>query len=57
MLADMAKNQNRDLATSHESALQEVTRRITTEVDVILATLAAAVASSTSLHIDIVSNS
>lgn len=55
MLIDMTQNQSRDLANSHESALQEVTLRMTSEVDVILAALAAAVVSSTSLHREIVS--
>ncbi|KAL6866642.1 hypothetical protein J3F83DRAFT_116580 [Trichoderma novae-zelandiae] len=53
MLVDMTQSQNRDLTTSHESTLQEVTLRITTEADVILAALTAAVASSTSLHREI----
>ncbi|KAL7816217.1 hypothetical protein V8C26DRAFT_97895 [Trichoderma gracile] len=53
MLVGVAQKQNRDLATSHEATLQEVTLRITSEVDVILAALAAAVASSTSLHREI----
>ncbi|PNP51555.1 hypothetical protein THARTR1_07811 [Trichoderma harzianum] len=53
MLVDVTQNQSHDLSTSHESALQEATLRITGEVDVILAALAAAVASSTSLHREI----
>jgi hypothetical protein len=54
MLVGVAQKQNRELATSHEASLQEVTLRITSEVDVILAALAAAVASSTSLRREIV---
>ncbi|KAL7913259.1 hypothetical protein GGI35DRAFT_491432 [Trichoderma velutinum] len=53
MLVDVTQNQSHDLTTSHESALQEATLRITNEVDVILAALAAAVTSSTSLHREI----
>ncbi|PTB76682.1 hypothetical protein M440DRAFT_1438458 [Trichoderma longibrachiatum ATCC 18648] len=53
MLVGVAQKQNRDLATSHGATLQEVSLRITSEVDVILAALAAAVASSSSLHREI----
>ncbi|KAM0251278.1 hypothetical protein ACHAQJ_008269 [Trichoderma viride] len=53
MLVDVTQHQSRDLVTSHESALQEATQRITTEVDVILTALTAAVTSSTSLHREI----
>ncbi|KAH6610622.1 hypothetical protein Trco_000642 [Trichoderma cornu-damae] len=53
MLVDATKNHSRDLTTSHDSALQEATQRITTEADAILAVLAAVVASSTSLHREI----
>ncbi|PTB42817.1 uncharacterized protein TrAFT101_001400 [Trichoderma asperellum] len=53
MLVDVTQTQNHDLVSSHESALQEATQRITTEVDVILSALAAAVTSSTSLHREI----
>ncbi|TFB01298.1 hypothetical protein CCMA1212_006633 [Trichoderma ghanense] len=49
-LVKTGQNQNRDLAASHQATLQEVTLRINSEVDVLLAALAAAVASSTSLH-------
>ncbi|KAL7932693.1 hypothetical protein V8C35DRAFT_306454 [Trichoderma chlorosporum] len=52
-LVDATQNQSRDLAASHETALQKATLSITNEVDVILAALAAAVASSTSLHKEI----
>lgn len=54
MLVDVTQTQSHDLVSSHESALQEATQRITTEVDVILSALAAAVTSSTSLHREIV---
>ncbi|EHK24957.1 uncharacterized protein TRIVIDRAFT_31498 [Trichoderma virens Gv29-8] len=53
MMVDVTQNQSHDLTTFHESALQEATRRITSEIDVILAALAAAIASSTSLHREI----
>ncbi|KAL7946537.1 hypothetical protein V8C42DRAFT_320954 [Trichoderma barbatum] len=53
MLVDVTQNQSRDLTTSHESALQEATLRITSEVDVILSALSAAVTSSASLHREI----
>ncbi|KAL7790440.1 hypothetical protein V8C37DRAFT_179911 [Trichoderma ceciliae] len=53
MLVDMTQSQSRDLTTSHESALQGATQRITTEVDVVLTALTAAVASSTFLHQEI----
>lgn len=54
MLVDATQTQSHDLVSSHESALQEATQRITTEVDIILSALAAAVTSSTSLHREIV---
>lgn len=53
MLVDVTQNQSHDLTTSHESALQEATIRITNEVDIILGALGAAIASSTSLHREI----
>lgn len=54
MLVDVTQTQSHDLVSSQESALQEATQRITTEVDVILSALAAAVTSSTSLNREIV---
>ncbi|EHK48298.1 hypothetical protein TRIATDRAFT_316381 [Trichoderma atroviride IMI 206040] len=53
MLVDATQTQSHDLVSSHESALQEATQRITTEVDIILSAIAAAVTSSTSLHREI----
>ncbi|KAL7782475.1 hypothetical protein V8C43DRAFT_197785 [Trichoderma afarasin] len=53
ILVDVTQNQSHDLTTSHESALQEATLRITNEVDIILGALGAAIASSTSLHREI----
>lgn len=55
MLVDVTQNQSHDVTAFHESALQEATLRITNEVDAILAALGAAIASSTSLHREIVS--
>jgi hypothetical protein len=54
MLLDATRTQSHDLVSSHETALQHATQRITTEVDIILSALAAAAASSASLHREIV---
>ena len=45
---------SRDATNAHESALQQVSHRANTDAEAIFATLSAAVATSASLHNDIV---